>query len=371
MANILDYIEWRGDVSMAHIPLGEVDALILNRFSYLPLDGLVPENPAESVSISELSEAFFAAPQAPHVLLPEDPSLLSQMAKSRRFGALRVSGYVNSFVSAEEKQFSAVTLTLEDGVPFVAFRGTDSTLVGWKEDFNMAFMTAIPSQREAVNYVQRVSEATTGNLHLGGHSKGGNLAIYAATYAPHAIQQRIAGVYNNDGPGFEASVLSSDPYQIVADRLHTYVPQSSVIGMLLEHEDSYLVVHSTQKGLMQHNPYTWEVLGPNFIHLKEVTQSSQFLNRTIKTWLSGMDTERRAQFIDALFALLSATDARTLHEISSKWYKNAFVLLKTFSGIDEPTRKMLGETITALLSTAGQTLFEQRPRAESEEAQDS
>lgn len=355
MANLLDYISWRGDVPFSGAPFNEVDGLILSRLSYLFLDGIAPKAFSGAVPLPA-AQAQYGAGTGRRILLPEDPALLREMAACRRFRGLRICGCRSRFEKKSETQFAALACLLEDGGAFLSFRGTDATLVGWKEDFNMAFMTAVPAQQDAAAYLAEAAGALSGRLSLGGHSKGGNLAIYAAANAAPGVQGRIDAIYNNDGPGFERQVLQSSGYLAVQEKIRSFVPQSSVVGMLLEHDGDYAIIHSTQAGLQQHNPYSWEVLGPRFLRVDSATESSQFVNRTLKAWLSSLSPQDRARFVDGLFEILSATDAKTLPELSDKWFKNAYVMLKTFKNVDEPTRKVLSVALSKLLAAAGESL---------------
>ena len=183
----------------------------------------------------------------------EDEAHLKALRENRRYANMTLKGYVQQTDPVEEKQFAAITVETMDGLHYLAYRGTDSTLIGWKEDLNMSFQTTVPAQREAVEYLNRAAEMLAGELRLGGHSKGGNLAAYAASFCESQVQQRIRSVSNNDGPGFASSILEQQGYQRIKQRIHTFLPQSSVIGMLLGHEEEYTVIPRTQRGLMQHD----------------------------------------------------------------------------------------------------------------------
>ena len=283
MTNILDYLRWRGDLSFEQDALNDVDGLILCRLAYLPFEEVVtedfaalPQTLAEACArVQKRVESGEAA-----VRIKNDLPLMEAVQRAQRFSGMRLCGYVNRRDSAQEKQFSAVTFLLSDGI-FVAFRGTDGTLVGWKEDFNMSF-TAVPAQKDAVAYLEAAAQAYGGAIRLGGHSKGGNLAVYAAAFCTAPVQARIESVRSNDGPGFTADVLAAPGYDAIAARAHTYVPQSSVVGMLLQHEEAFTVVHSTYTGLAQHDVFSWEVEGKHFLTVQSVTGGSQLADRALK-----------------------------------------------------------------------------------------
>ncbi len=360
MANIFDYLLWRGDLPFKKVCFNNVDSLILCRLSYIPFDNIVPETGSnEKITISEAAERFFSEDRnskEQQVLLKDDTKLLKELSKSERFKNLGLTRYVNTIDIAEEKQFSAVTVILDEETSYVAFRGTDNTLVGWRDDFNMVFITPVPAQRDAVAYLEETALAVSGNLLVGGHSKGGNLAVYATAYCNSETKRRIQKIYNNDGPGFDSSVIADREYMEIKDKVLTFVPQSSVVGMLLEHEEEYTIVHSTQVGIMQHDLYSWEVTRDGFVHLKEITNSSKFIDHTLKEWVSNMTLEQRSKLSDAIFEILGATDAKTFSELSSGLYKNAGIMMKSLRNTDEETRKLIYEAISLLIRAAKDSL---------------
>lgn len=358
MADLLDYIEWRGDLPLTAAPFNDVDSLILCQLAYVNFDGLVIENPRTApIPISLVSDMFLNASDYEErlkigaLISPKTNDLLPAMAASRRYSDMKLSCYVNRIDKDEQKQFSALCIDLGIGEHYVSFRGTDDTIVGWKEDFNMSFST-VPSQREAVDYLDSVSNVTKGRLRVGGHSKGGNLAVYGAAFAPDAVRQRIVQVYNNDGPGFEDDVLASSAYKSILEKVKTFVPQSSVIGMLLGHEEPYTVVYSTQKGIMQHDPFSWQVERDGFVLLDTISDGSLLIDRTLKQWISGMNNEQRSKFVDALFGIFDNTDISKVSDFFIDRLKRSGGLLKYLGSADEATRKLVGQSIFQLLMSA-------------------
>jgi hypothetical protein len=248
-------------------------------------------------------------------------------------------------------QFCAMTFRLSDGSLFVAFRGTDDTIVGWKEDFNMTFLSHIPAQERAAAYLNYVASCHKGPIRTGGHSKGGNLAVYAAAKCGDLLQRRIVEIYNQDGPGFSETMMNDPGYRNILPKVRSYVPQSSVIGMLLEHEEPYTIIKSNQIGIMQHDPYSWQVLGANFLQVEELTADSRFLDRTFKNWLSQMSNEERSAFFDTVFELLESTGAERAGEIIQP--QNVRAYLKTLK-TNESMRNILASELVRLVSSARQ-----------------
>ena len=322
MANLMDYLDWRGDLTLDQSPFNEVDNLILAELSFVDFQGTVPgPGEGEGVVLREAAEAFFARfPEGEKidmgVLVPGAiPEMLGKMASSRRFGAMKLNCFTDHLDVGKGEQFAALTIETGDGLLYLSFRGTDDTLAGWKEDFELACMPEVPAQKKAVRYVRDVAKQyPRRRLRLGGHSKGGNLAVYAAVFCPAAVQRRIEDVWSNDGPGFHEDLLDLPEHRRVADRIRSIVPKSSVVGMLLEHEEDYAVVDSDQQGLFQHDLYSWQIQGPDFVRLEEVDAGSRMIDRALKDWLAGLTNQQRETVADTLYELLSSGDAKLVSE---------------------------------------------------------
>ena len=354
MANMIDYILWRGDLTLKQSPFNYVDSLILSQLSYVLFEEF-----EGSISLMDAAAMVFASKQKVTeglLVSKEDTRLLSLVARSKRFGSMMLSGYANKIDAEEEKQFAAITIYPGDATAYVSFRGTDDTLIGWKEDVNMSFIVPVPSQLESVEYLKAVCRNFTGKIRVGGHSKGGNLAVYAATFCNKSTQRRIIDIYNNDGPGFSSTIIEDERYVNVCHKIHTFVPQSSVVGMLLGHEEEYRVVHSTQTGLFQHDPYSWEVVGTDFIYLDQVSSKSRFIDKTLKEWIMGMDDEQKKVFVNSLYEIISVTEAKTLIDLSMSGVKNARIVLKSMSNLDSETRKMISKTFSQLMKIVRKNL---------------
>ena len=366
MANLFDYLDWRGVLTLEQASFNPVDNLILSCLGYVVLDTLVSGFDCDDViTVKETADLFAQLPEAVKKLrVPEDETLLAAMGKSQRFGSLRLLYHVQQLDRAAEKQFAAITVNLGNGSHYVAYRGTDFSITGWKEDFNMTFRSGVPAQQEAVRYLQRVAQQTTGPLYVGGHSKGGNLAAFAAAFAGPEVQQRIVAVYNNDGPGFLEDVIESDGYQAICQKIQTFIPQTSLFGMMLEHAEPFTILQSSGHFIMQHDPYSWTVLGPDFVYLEQVTASSRFLDQTMRGWLANLSPEQREQFVDALFDILAVEEADTLQDLARLWLRNGGELLKTLRDVDEETAEMMRRTLKLLAQNMGrsaQSLLLQEP----------
>ena len=327
MANIFDYLDWRGDLTLSERAFNEVDNLILAEICYLDLSGFVPAGfETQQITLREAWDAYFAAHPTTDmgVLVPDQiPVLVQKAAQTARFGSLRLLGYVNRIDEETQTQFSAMTMLLPDGSAYVAFRGTDDTIVGWKEDFNMAFTPEIPAQRYAADYLQQAAAALAFRpLLVGGHSKGGNLAVYAAVFCGEAIQKQIRAVYNNDGPGFYASLLELPEHRRIAGKITTLLPES-------------------------------------FEHLTELAEGGRIMDQTLRSFLRELTEPQRAQFVDTLFDILTCTDASTLTDLKEGGLKTASAMVKALQKLDKPTRKALSDTLKLLVRSGARSVLEE------------
>lgn len=353
MAGIFDYLKWRGDLTFAQDPPNAVDALIFCGLSYIRYGSCVEANPQKPQLLKSAAEDFFVlSDYETRSRVQKDLDLLHAAASTVRFGNTEICLYRDQLIPEQETQFAAMTFLLDDGSMFLAFRGTDNSLVGWKEDFNMTFQQTIPAQRLAQQYVRDVALEYNRPMYLGGHSKGGNLAVFASARSSPMIQYRIRQVYNNDGPGFTKYLMGDPGYLAMVPRIRTYIPQSSVIGMLLEHEEPYTVIRSKSVGLLQHDLYTWDVLGKEFLPVEEITEGSQFADATIKTWFANMTNQERNQLVDVMYSLLSTGGVDSVHGLLQP--KNIRTYIKTLSS-DENLRRVLSTEFMGLIDAARKT----------------
>jgi hypothetical protein len=348
MANLMDYLDWRGDLPLTADPFNEVDNLILAELSFVDFKGIVPPpGKGEAVVLADAANAYFARnagePINMGVLVPSAiPEMLRKMADSKRFGGMKLSGFVDMLDVEKAEQFAALAIETDARHCYLSFRGTDDTIAGWKEDFMLGCVPEVPAQEKAVNYVKTMAhQYPRWHLMLGGHSKGGNLAVYSGVFCPAALQNRITAIYSNDGPGFHDDILALPEHKRVEDRIHAIVPKSSFIGMLLEHEDNYKVVDSNQVGFMQHDGFSWVVQGNHFVRLRDVTPSSRVGDLALQQWLRELPAEKREAFVDAVFRVLSASGAVTLSDLKADSLKAALAMVKAAKELDKESRDRL------------------------------
>lgn len=341
MPNLMDYLEWRGDLTFTEAPLCEVDNLVFCLLAYVDLEGIVPKDQKGTVTVREAAaEYFFSHPAYTErplgLIIPADIlTLFRRMAHTRRYRDLLLTGYINEISETREIQFSALTVRLPREEIFVAFRGTDDTIVGWKEDFNLSIMDEIPAQRRAAQYLNNLDLTPDTDLYVGGHSKGGNLAVWGAVHAGEEVRRRIRQVYSNDGPGFSAGTVESEAYKALSDRIRVIIPEDSLVGLLLDQDPRYTVIKSNRKGLFQHDGLSWEVLGGQFIRAEGLSTVGKRNDTVVRERIAAMTTGERQEFIRLMFTLLESTGARTLTELHNGKVKAALTALKTFKEMPE------------------------------------
>lgn len=367
MANLLDYLDWRGDLTLKQAPFCEVDNLILAELSFLNFSGIVPgPGKGAGITIARAAERFFAAQPAGEkidmgVLVPADiPELLRKMAVSNRFSRMKLNGFVNRLDTENAEQFAAITVETGDGIIYLSFRGTDDTLAGWKEDFMLAYLPEVPAQRQAVAYARQMAQQyPRRRLRMGGHSKGGNLAIWASVFVPPNIQRRIVRVWSNDGPGFLADLRKLPEYQRIAERIESIVPESSVVGMLLNHEENQIIVGSSQSGLLQHDGFSWMVMGDHFLRIESLSRQSRISDLALKEWVDRMPVEQKARFVNGLFDVLSASGAETLTDLKDEKLKNAAAMIRAMKDMDKDTREALIYAVKLLFESNFKILLDE------------
>ena len=352
---INDYLNWRGDLTFFQDPFNEVDALALSMATYVELDRIVSSDLMEQIPFYQAAELLTTHLEEKKyhktgLIIPEEViTLFLTLAQCNRYKNLRLSGYINHIDEENEKQFAAVTFQNDNGELYIVYRGTDDTIVGWREDFNMAFLDVLPAQKEAALYYREVLRSLKGKVRIMGHSKGGNVAVYAVSQSVPVIRERILEVYNQDGPGFSEAFLDDPGYRQILPILHTQVPQSSVIGMILNRAEPIAIVKSNQSGIMQHDPFSWEVQGNRLVAVDSLSGNSIFLQLTIKNWLLGMDMETRVRMVDMLFDLLTSGDVEVTGDLFQP--KNLVACVSRLRS-SETIRKYLTEDLTGLFHAA-------------------
>lgn len=363
LENIIEYVE-NNMKTFALQDFNAVDSLVLSKLSYFRFEDIVPFLPERGmpVKIGELLKAELFSFMLPDKRDRENSQrLLFALAASPRFRNTYLNFYVNNYDLVAEKQFSSVTFFLEDKTAYIAYRGTDSTFVGWKEDFNMAYISPIPAQEDGVKYLNTVARKIPGvALRVGGHSKGGNIAVYSAVKCDLHIQKRIKRVYNHDGPGFKENLFMSPEFLRIKDIIHTTLPESSLVGMLLQYHEDYLVIKSSRRGFMQHDAFTWIVDNDDFCYAEKISNSALLRSKSLNEWLNSLNDEKRKMFINALFEVLEKTENESFIELTEEWKKAASSILVAIKNSDPETKKFVSATLSELAKLSVKNLFKHK-----------
>ena len=357
MADVMDYLGWRGDLTFEADPFNEVDDMIMAELAYVNFEGIAPYAwDGGSIGIREARDLYFAKhtpEEEQYTFTWRAPYLLDAAADTRRYADMRIGGLLSIFSEKHEEQMSVVVFEPGDGSTCVAFRGTDNTIVGWKEDFNLSFMSETGGQRDAVRYLNRCFAEGNRKIRVCGHSKGGNLAVYAAAFCDPAVQAQIVSVYSHDGPGFREEIAARPEFQAILPHVVKIIPESSVIGTLLGSYETRYVVCSSASGIMQHDALTWQVYGNHFVRAKEQSALSTYLEKVMDDWIAGFDDEERRSFVDSLFGVISQGGFDTLADMKEDKWKTMLEIVRGMSTLPADRRREIGQVFGALLRSGG------------------
>jgi hypothetical protein len=372
MGKIMDYLEWRGDLSLSKDPLNDVDTLILALLSYLPLKDIVPGIESyKTISLKEAAQQYFSKflpiedkptminATASSSFDSEVEALFRKAASSPRFEEIRLSSFEENVDYVIGRQFAAVTYTIKkpEYKKVIAFRGTDSSVVGWKEDFELAYMEQIPAQESACKYLERTISMFSSKFIVCGHSKGGNLAMYAGSHFNAARHNKLTKIINFDGPGFDFSIVQREPFQQYEHKIINYIPGESMVGLLLDSVGKRLVVSSEARFVFQHNALNWEVDRTQFIQ-GSLSNIALLLEHTLKTWLKKISISEREIFLEALFEILGASEGNAIKLDAQENLQQLKIVLRKYSKLDKETRGLLTQVFESLTTEARKTLSE-------------
>lgn len=365
MGNILDYIDWRGDIKMDRAGFNAIDGLIMSQLAYIDFDGIVKRGFKASVKLSKAAQKFNKVFEKTDVdslsnLAVNTHSVLMKMTEADRFRDLMLFNYAQKYNKENSEQFGAVTVRIDSGTYVVAFRGTDDTLAGWEEDFKLCYITPVGAQIEAEKYLRKVCEQIDGKIYVCGHSKGGNLAVYSSMMLSEEHKKKIVSIMNYDGPGFMQDIVETPEYKSILPKIESYMPQGSIVGMIMYHAGEYNIVHSIERGMQQHVALTWEVLGNRFVRDNSFDKSSIIFRTACNKWVSEISAEEREQFIRIVFQILKSGEADTITGFTSKILTSMNCVIKSYSGLDKTTRKMVRSIIKQMIKLGTQSISENK-----------
>lgn len=343
MGIIFDYLDQVAYDSIYDTPFNELDMLMLTELTYLPFDQIVSDQMSPDCTC-RLFEAAEKVPQDLSMLVTKNRlKLLEKAASSTRFKNIKLMGYVNDIDPDVQKQFAAMIFKIKPETYVLTFRGTDDSIIGWKEDFHMTYMDQVPAQKTAVNYLRKAMDALPGQFILTGHSKGGNLASYAASQIEPKYQERIQSIYSYDAPGLNHSVITSQGYQTISDKIKRYIPQGSIVGMMLETPKQAQIVKSTAiGGLAQHDTFSWQISDQTFVLLDNLNPDSLQVDKTLKNWVDSVSDEELKDFFDLFFGLILDAGISSINDLTKlENFNKILAVFENANALTDEEREML------------------------------
>lgn len=348
MSDVFDYLTWRGDISFKDSPFNEVDNIILCLLTYINFTDVVPEVFSSSITIQEASKADYSLRRIPD---PRLYQLLDCCGKSRRFRDVLLTGYSEVFKEDEDCQFGALTFLFQSGSAYISFRGTDCSVTGLKEDFNMIYKAPIPSQACGVHYLTRFMKELgwwkrRHEIQLGGHSKGGNVAQYAAVHGPKTARHYIRTIWSNDGPGFNEELFPKEWITPLIPSMKTLLPSNSIIGRLFDHQEAIELITSSDSGFNAHDPFTWVISGPGIVRAGDDAPQPVRFDRSFRDWMHHISFEERKQIVDAIYEVFCDMGIKTMFDFRDFKLSQAVSGIKALTQLDSELKKALVHGIT-------------------------
>ena len=354
MSTIFDYLKEVTYDSIYDRPFKELDVLALTELTYLPFGHIVPQGDTTGIPV-RLSDAMELIDRTTDFIVSNQHlQLVDELATSKRFKNIKLLNYVDEYDPDVQKQFAAMTYRLSLDTYLVVFRGTDDTLIGWKEDFHMTYMDHVPAQKRAASYLQHVmKEFPKGRFLVAGHSKGGNLATYACSYLPDSLFERVDAIYSYDAPGLNKAIIETEGYQRTSPNIRRFVPQGSIVGMMLEVPEPTTIVKSSALGsFAQHDAFTWEIKDYSFVTVSETSPDSQQTDLTLKQWVRETSAEERKKFFDTFFGIFLDAGITSINDLTDlKQLAKAKEILQNAQDLDPTEREMLERLAKQLIDT--------------------
>lgn len=354
MSTIFDYLDYVAYDSIYDRPFKELDVLALTELTYLPFDRIVPQGDTTNIEVRLSDAAELVDRTTDFIVTDQHLQIVDVLATSKRFKNVKLLNYVDEYDPDVQKQFAAMTYRLTMDVYLVVFRGTDDTLIGWKEDFHMTYMDHVPAQRRATSYLQHVmKEFPKGHFIVAGHSKGGNLATYACSYLPDHLIERVDAIYCYDAPGLNKAIIETEGYQRIAHLVHRFVPQGSIVGMMLEVPEPATIVKSRAfGGFAQHDAFTWMVEKDGFVTLDQTSPDSQQMDQTLKQWVQEVPDSQLKKFFDTFFGLFLDAGVTSINDLMNlKNFSKIKDIFQNTQDLDPTEREMLERLAKQLIDT--------------------
>ena len=338
--NAIDYLRWRGDIRLRTDPFNLVDNVLLSKLAYVHFEGVLEERMTLKDARDRYEEVNGTVPE-----------ILEELAKSERFHNAELHHYVSKTEKEGTMQFAALMIDLDDWTTYVSFRGTDGTIVGWKEDFMMLYRV-VQAQEEAVDYLNRYGRHIR-KLRVGGHSKGGILALYASMKADPEVQKRITAIFSNDGPGLGPGVYEEEAFNKVKARYIKIVPEMDVFGLAFDHESKKVIVSSTKNSVLAHDMMTWKVERNRFLTASGIRNDSVLLGQAFESFLTDTTFEQRELFTKEFFRVLEESGIEKTSQLFSPSLTGVMPIvtaLRKLADLDPDTKEVVGRFIKVFTS---------------------
>lgn len=357
MSNSFDYLLWRGDLTFSADGFNEVDGAILSAISYVDLGALSNvKNRLYNMMREYLPDRKYDSQRMGLMISSKNINKLFCLAAStKRFSGVRLTDY-EAYTSVDDMcQFAAMVYHLTNGEAVITFRGTDDTLVGWRENCAMSYLDQIPAQKRALDYLLSIAEKYPDKkLYLVGHSKGGNLAAYSFAMAPDEVRERVIRIYCYDSPGLHSDLANKMRESEYRDRFVLIVPQSSFIGTMFDKCNDYTVVKSTSRGTAQHDTFNWEVKGHSYVRMTSLSSVGKRNEEQFNESLRDMTDEERKEIVDTLFSVIDSTGASNLSELADGKLKAVSTLMKNYTNLEKGKRDLVLGFVMRLFDFKGQ-----------------
>lgn len=346
MSDLSDFLKWRGDLTFEQSPFNKLDAALLAHMSYNIFDDLVSEDFSHQITLEELAKKFKQTEDYEQrktigaMINDKTSSVFELTASTQRYKNVKICGYKIILSEEKEEQFAAMTFVIGK-LNVISIRGTDDSFIGWKEDFNLAYKDEIASKKDALIYFEEAIKCLKGSFIFTGHSKGAHVAINTAVNCLPRYQKKIEAVFNFDGPGFHDYFYEKTEYKKIENKIYSYYPGCSIVGMIFEHPKNYKIVKSDAVGINQHDPLNWQILGNDFIYEKDFQSESKFFYKAINDWAARMDVELRERFVKAFFGVLDASGCKTNLELQKNLLKSSAKMLQKYSSYDKETKSQI------------------------------
>lgn len=370
--NMIDYIENYGALSFKEMPFNEIDGLIFSQLAYVDFDGIIKN---DKIFLADSAMKYYSLHTDEEIeeligISQKAVKLLMICAKSRRFGWCELSSYVNNVNCNIDKQFSAMSFILNDETSVIAFRGTDATVTGAKESAMLSYMFPVPAQIEALHYFQETAMMSERRIIAVGHSKGGNLAVFAGVNCSNSLKKMLDGIYEYDAPGFPEWFFERYDYRQIADKIYLYTPQGSIIGRMLHHEKAPIIVQSSNTGLKQHQVSSWEINGRNFVTVEQYNHSSDFASSYINELIEYIGEEDLELFFDTIEFVVENMGIDDFYDLKTSEIQKITGLIDSLTTLDEAQKERFKLIIKKVLSDFAKDFFTAKAKDYSTKAKD-